>query len=988
MVYKLNVCESKYTKAIREGVNAPASTLFDLDTILDYQFKTKAMIVPALVFKSGQIADIQYRISNESVDYLETNGFEIKTNIFFADIDLPKLNGSKGCWTEDTFNTFITAWNSRSDALSTCGYYLSEHGIRIVQPLDNYYLCTKITPYLLQWRHDFDKSSGLWPIDSQTKDWTRLQKVPNFTDEGKQYNHRSFWKTNQSDFSRLAPIKLPTLTNTDIINIATNTTNNSGTNSNNSNNSNTKSYGILTKKPLPTEYEALASKLNSAIDTFSDDFEKNGDTRTCYFAIAGFLSTRMPPEFIHALVYAAIPNRFKHIRGYVADRLRIVSDVLSHGGNKQGLPTLNKVFEYKPIHRVLSDAFVNSNYTRAEKAIDISIEKRPQENSLDEAQIKLSNFISSAGPTDILLIQAPPGFGKTQFFVEAAKSGESVSIASPTHMLAQQTATNIGEAVYMYSPFSQKDSEGKYICPFAESARSLADGGLKTKQLFCRGNNNPKYKCPNFDFCEVKDGTSGNGISFVSVHSLTKKLRKSTPDDSWLVIDEPGELASLTKITLADIKRFTDVKIRSYFANKNGETPFSLLFALAASKSLLSWKGTVPVSLLDALEQSCHTVGLTINQFEEALCYLDEDLEVNTSKVTEIRCNPYLARLIGFASKMVNAFRDGIKHCHKIKYYSNHGVTTPTDTECGLQILHLNSNLENALEHPGKIAILDANMYVHESAIIEYCRNKYPSRPVKKLEIEVRDSVKIQKIIIAKNYANVRNFVKEARWTGDKSIHVALSSALVEAKRRGCKKIGIITFKRVREALEIAKCTDAARSIEKASELIPGANALKPLISGFNVVFNHFGNIRGDNSMKDCDCIITLGDPRPNIGEVIDKCGFVGSDPNAMANQWAAAELQQAHGRLRTIHRTKPGVQIHVGSIAPRGFWSDETLVLNQNGRPESLNTNPLKEEFDRLTKGMTAKQVSEKIKKSVGTVNGYRTGARNISEEIINLLK
>ena len=49
------------------------------------------------------------------------------------------------------------------------------------------------------------------------------------------------------------------------------------------------------------------------------------------------------------------------------------------------------------------------------------------------------------------------------------------------------------------------------------------------------------------------------------------------------------------------------------------------------------------------------------------------------------------------------------------------------------------------------------------------------------------------------------------------------------------------------------------------------------------------------------------------------------------------AELEQAHGRLRTVHRTTPCTQIHVGMLCPDGWRAPiEEHVPTEGGRPRA----------------------------------------------------
>jgi hypothetical protein len=77
--------------------------------------------------------------------------------------------------------------------------------------------------------------------------------------------------------------------------------------------------------------------------------------------------------------------------------------------------------------------------------------------------------------------------------------------------------------------------------------------------------------------------------------------------------------------------------------------------------------------------------------------------------------------------------------------------------------------------------------------------------------------------------------------------------------------------------------------------------------------------------MADVDCLATLGDAWPNLGQVRSEVEFLGL-PDAWEARLEAlcrAELEQAHGRLRVVHRQRPGRALHIGSVLPGGSgWS------------------------------------------------------------------
>jgi hypothetical protein len=109
---------------------------------------------------------------------------------------------------------------------------------------------------------------------------------------------------------------------------------------------------------------------------------------------------------------------------------------------------------------------------------------------------------------------------------------------------------------------------------------------------------------------------------------------------------------------------------------------------------------------------------------------------------------------------------------------------------------------------------------------------------------------------------------------------------------------------------------------------------LGPLVREWKgtVLFGHFGALRGLDAMADADNLVTLGDPWVNVDQVRHECAFLGlTDWEARLEAMCRAELEQAHGRLRTVHRTRPARALHVGAVAPGGAgWSRAQVAVRR----------------------------------------------------------
>jgi len=143
---------------------------------------------------------------------------------------------------------------------------------------------------------------------------------------------------------------------------------------------------------------------------------------------------------------------------------------------------------------------------------------------------------------------------------------------------------------------------------------------------------------------------------------------------------------------------------------------------------------------------------------------------------------------------------------------------------------------------------------------------------------------------------------------------------------------------------ELERDWRAAKQSAKTLELV--RSTLGPLLRSWpgELRLAHYGAVRGLNDFADVDSLITLGDPWPNLGDVRNDVAFLGLEESweARLEDLCRAELEQAHGRLRTIHRTRPGRALHVGNVLPSGLgWGSGQIEIRklEGGRPANVST-------------------------------------------------
>ncbi len=98
--------------------------------------------------------------------------------------------------------------------------------------------------------------------------------------------------------------------------------------------------------------------------------------------------------------------------------------------------------------------------------------------------------------------------------------------------------------------------------------------------------------------------------------------------------------------------------------------------------------------------------------------------------------------------------------------------------------------------------------------------------------------------------------------------------------------------------------------------------------AGGTVSVGHYGYARGRDDWMDCDVLVSLGDPRPNLGSTRAIAAVLGltADHDRVYRHATAAEVSQVGGRLRAPWRTKPALHLHVGAV-PALRWDARAEV-------------------------------------------------------------
>ena len=246
------------------------------------------------------------------------------------------------------------------------------------------------------------------------------------------------------------------------------------------------------------------------------------------------------------------------------------------------------------------------------------------------------------------------------------------------------------------------------------------------------------------------------------------------------------------------------------------------------------------------------------------------------------------------------------------------------------------------LDAGGSLVLLDATGHAQATAAAL-------DRPFSTTVLDVRDAPGVLRFHISWSSGARRYLVDHDRNVKPKELRGVLrdfARLLEQHQQRGlpAQRIGILTHQPVALALQaaieqlreqLARSVDAAASLE-LPRLLP-AEFAKLVARGVQLDIGYFGAQRGLNRWAECDALLTLGNPWPNVGAMYRAARVLGLDPESFLHHQLHAELVQAWGRGRAVHRTSPLLVAHYGiepdlDLAPQ--WAGGAGSTLTPGRP------------------------------------------------------
>ena len=571
--------------------------------------------------------------------------------------------------------------------------------------------------------------------------------------------------------------------------------------------------------------------------------------------------------------------------------------------------------------------------------------------SLDMELLDEGLFVVSAecgaGKTEAI-IQAAIARATRQYTVEnptgrTAPWGSKTAIAVPTHELAKQLEAELVRrgvpVIRIMSPLRVEDEHGQPVCRYHAIAQELVSGGLSMQRLLCHGDGGKR--CPYFDECSAKDGMVGPPDARIAVgpYQLMPRLLEFAGKTGLLAVDEPPPPMGTIMLTMKDLGTALDGL--EFFANRYAQAMLPTIVALRAALArgvlgapakllpelVADHAGAVSEEDLEVVRNATELEGSDPVAFARA-AYREEDKSkrfppVRASVVEEAKVSTARAREVGAGARVVGRLHQGVAGDIPVKaqVIEDHG-------ERKLLLSSVSEHLSLAItREAGATWLLDAGA----AANLELYRLLAPV-DVHYRHVPADDGAEIARTMLWCTAAARSSWCPHGRARVEPSLIRALRKVFEwAAEKPGTRTLALITFKPLEALLRVALAEDieaAAKEHGVDAGLVKAIREqVAPIVRPWRgrLQLGHYGALRGLNHMADADALVTLGDSRPNLDAVKLQVALWGAeiDWEGRVLAEAKAELEQAQGRLRVVHRKRPGRVMHVGTIVPGGFgWT------------------------------------------------------------------
>jgi hypothetical protein len=593
-----------------------------------------------------------------------------------------------------------------------------------------------------------------------------------------------------------------------------------------------------------------------------------------------------------------------------------------------------------------------------------------------------------------------------------APRGSKTAYSVDKHELAKQYQRDLAakgiEAKRLFSPLTVLQDDGTPECIHHDKASHLVEGGLSMQWELCRGRDTER--CERYETCRARLGFDGpeDALITIGTHARIEALAEEAGSTGTLYADEPPSVFEKHVISPAELKIAVD-----------SLHDFTVRFECAmrpALEALRAWHHCEipgpPRAPVDVVREYGHQVSAADIHYAQAQTGVESRDPVDFAAAAlapdehhgrgQLPLRPigrHMAIMsVTHAARIGQAART-LGAVHRALTSTLPGAAIwleESGSDAGSIVLYQpRDSYIQALRRQGKTILLDANA----SSSVPLLAPLLGYEPVVR-RFEATDGARIERTWRMAPGANRSGWFDGQLPVPCDSLLHAIHAALEWAHNLGtARPLAIITMRAIELGLRLAHRPGDEEAMQAWSRLKPPPKLLERFQTEFGpalkarsgaLLWGHYGAIKGLNHMADVDAILTIGDPWPNVMCAEHEAKFAALDQTGRARgeQLCKDELEQAHGRLRTVHRTRPGWALHVGAVRPGGTaWLSEVQVVQAAGRPVNarvLTPDEIKQAVDQLG---GARAAGKFLQCSERTVRRYVTGDRAPDAAIVEAL-
>ncbi len=918
---------------------------------------------------------------------------------FACDIDNP----GHALWTDDAYAA-SREQDRALPSLATAGIYYTPSGRRILQPLARPIAVPEAEAHLGEWL-DRLRAEGI-AIDKECKDWTRHFRLPHTRRPIGPEKKIADARSRCIDLARMIAIDPPPLR------------------ASSPPPASTRPRAPRVIDAVPATFVPIDERWSPVVTTIAPAVAAiGGEWHTLFLAVAGALLRKgVPPTALPGLVRAIADATRCDDRA--DDREQSARSTLDRAAAGQPFSAYGSLrAKWPTVADALDEAFL------AGLPVDTPPTPPEQPRSLADTVRAMEDAIERA-PPGLTLIKAECGLGKTAAALRVmtrraskpyaskdakglrAPPGSKSALGVDKHALAIQCVADLDRAGVrakrLFGPLSLREDNGDAVCRFHGVAEPLVAGGQRMQWELCE-RRGAEEKCPAFDTCRARDGVEGPDDARVAIgpHALVAQLDAHAGNAGLLVIDEIQDFLETTSFIAEEL----DLAIEHALNMFDGRFVGAIGPALRAVRAYLEHAPLdQAVDAVAAVRAHAAAVPLAVLEQARRSAAADGDL-VDCAIAAPFpeghhgRAPPILRHIVEL-SLLVPARAKRLGRVSAVLRQVHHALASEVpvvmrveirDERRVLLVTAPREGLARALRREGSVVVLDANVELHAPVLARIVGYEPPLRV-----FTAGDGAVIGRTLFRTRHANRKAWFRGRSFAVVPALVSAVKVAIDWARETGDDgPIGIITFRTLEIALRFCAgvdrdaCRAAWRDDRQRLETLDELDAaIGPALRGVrrSLLFGHYGATRGLNTMADADAVVTLGDPWRNFGDVYNDAAFLQLGGwQARYEAWCRAELEQAHGRLRTVHRRRPGRALHVGAVMPGGSgWTTETVDIRSDvgGRP-------------RQAAAMSVEAIEEAIVAAGGvshlaaiagcdrkSIRNYRSGDRSVPPDVAARLR